>query len=381
MTKASKIHGRVAARNFAPVQMTASDVRQAAALQGVGIHIGNEWVQEVLTKSGVVGVMDAGNDVGPSPAMLSGLTTPSIANQVQFLQSWLPGFVHMITTARTIDNLVGMQTVGAWEDEEVVQGALELIGTARPYTDNGNIPLADWNATFERRTVVRFEHGLSVGRLEDARSARMRLDTAANKRAGVGNSLEIQRNRVGFYGYNNGEGRTFGFLNDPALSPYITLPQGAAGSSTWASKTFLEIIRDIRLGLAGLRKSSGGNINPKTTPITLALGLDSIDMLTVTGELGYSVGDWLKSNYPNVRAESAPELDGANGGANVMYLYADKLDDGSTDDGDVFAQLVPTKFLALGVEQRSKGYAEDFANATAGVMCKRPYAVARYTGL
>jgi hypothetical protein len=37
--------------------------------------------------------------------------------------------------------------------------------------------------------------------------------------------------------------------------------------------------------------------------------------------------------------------------------------------------------MALGVEKRAKSFVEDYANATAGVMCKRPYAVVRFTGL
>jgi hypothetical protein len=42
---------------------------------------------------------------------------------------------------------------------------------------------------------------------------------------------------------------------------------------------------------------------------------------------------------------------------------------------------VLTKFQVLGVEQKAKGYLEDYTNATAGIMCKRPYAVIRRSGL
>jgi hypothetical protein len=37
--------------------------------------------------------------------------------------------------------------------------------------------------------------------------------------------------------------------------------------------------------------------------------------------------------------------------------------------------------MALGVEKKSKAYVEDYTNATAGAMCKRPYAVVRYSGV
>jgi hypothetical protein len=57
------------------------------------------------------------------------------------------------------------------------------------------------------------------------------------------------------------------------------------------------------------------------------------------------------------------------------------VNDGSTDGGLTWAQNVPTKFRALGVEKKAKGYIEDYTNATAGVMVKRPYAITRITGI
>src|SRR5690606_30608572 len=120
MAKPSQVHGRRAARTFKPVTMTQEDVVHAASLRGIGIQLDNDWIQNVMKENGVVATMDS-NDVGPSAPALSGLTTPSIAAQIQFLQTWLPGFVQATTAARNIDKFIGMQTVGAWEDEEVVQ--------------------------------------------------------------------------------------------------------------------------------------------------------------------------------------------------------------------------------------------------------------------
>ncbi|EAU0845766.1 hypothetical protein DPI15_24045, partial [Salmonella enterica] len=96
----------------------------------------------------------------------------------------------------------------------------------------------------------------------------------------------------------------------------------------------------------------------------------------------------ITQTYPKMKIKSAPELNGALGSdptfLNVAYLYADHIDssiDGSSDDGSVFSQLVQTKFMTLGVEKRAKSYVEDYANATAGVLLKRPFAVVRMTGI
>jgi hypothetical protein len=304
------------------------------------------------------------------------VTTASITTPVEFLRNWLPGFVHVITAARKIDELVGITASGSWEDEEVVQGVLELVGTSVPYGDLTNIPLASWNANYERRTVIRFEEGMMVGKLEEARAARAKIDSSAQKRTSAALALEIQRNRIGFSGYNNGDGRTYGFLNDPALPAYSNLPTGA-----WATATYLQITADIRSMIVALRAQSKDTIDPESVNITFAIASDKVDYLSTVSEFGNSVRDWLKATYPKVRVVSAPELNDANGGADVAYMYAENVNDSSTDDGRTFVQIVPTKFQVLGVEQKAKGYLEDYTNATAGIMLKRPYAVVRRSGL
>lgn len=122
-------------------------------------------------------------------------------------------------------------------------------------------------------------------------------------------------------------------------------------------------------------------MNPRDHETTLALPTSAVQYLTVTSDFGVSVEAWIKGAYPKMRIESAPELDGANGGANVFYLYAESLADGSSDGGSTWVQPVPAKFQALGVERRAKVYLEDFTNATAGAWLKRPFLVVRRTGI
>jgi hypothetical protein len=321
--------------------------------------------------------------VGINPSAMPGLTAPSIASPSQFLQHWLPGFVAMLTAPRKIDELVGITTAGSFEDEEIVQGFIEHLGSSVPYSDYGNVPLASFNTNFERRTIVRYELGFSVGHLEELRTGRIKLSTAAEKRNATTLALEIQRNRIGFYGFNDGANRTYGFLNDPNLPAYVSVANGASGDPEWSSKTYLEIVNDFIAWLNGLQEKSLGVIDAHKTPITIALPNAVSQFLSIQNQLGtQSVGQWLKGEYPNVRVEFIPELDDANGGATAVYVYAETLNDGnSSDGGRVFEQFVPAKFITLGVDRNAKSYIEDFANATAGVFLKRPVGVARYTGI
>lgn len=365
---ASKEHSFIRARDVRALVMAEKDIEQYPALSRIGINIGSP---------SQVGKMAAWAMDGLEPLV----TTPNLGAPLQFLQSWLPGFARVITAGRKIDELIGVSTVGDWADEEIVQGILEPVGAAALYGDYTNIPLSSWNAEWARRTVIRFEQGLRVGVLEEARVAKARINSAAEKRTAAAISLDISRNQVGFFGFNGGQNRTYGFLNDPSLPAYVSAATGAGGGTTWATKTFLEITADVRAMLGRLMAQLQDHIDLRSTPIVLALptGLDLY--LTVTSDYGVSVQDWITKTYPNMRIVTAPELLGANGGANVAYMYPETVSDSGTDDGRVWTQAVPTRFQTLGVEKQAKAYVEDYTNATAGVMVKRPYAITRLTGL
>lgn len=368
----SKERTHITGRRVRPFVMSADAVAEFASLSDIGINLTDGDVRRMMAAQAAAFGMDE-----LQPTMFPGST----ATPIQFLQTWLPGFVRTITAARSIDILIGISTIGSWDDEEVVQGVLEPTGMAVPYGDYTNIPLASWNPSWERRTVVRLEQGMRVGALEEARAARMNVNTAAEKRVSATVSLEIARNRIGFLGFNAGNNRTYGFLNDPSLPAYVSVPNGAGGSPLWANKTYLEITADIRTTVAALQAQTKGAIDTRRTPLTLALPNSQITYLSVVSEFGNSVAQWLRETYPNVRVESAPELDGANGGANVLYLYADSVEDGASDDSRTWVQVVPAKFQMLGTEKQAKAYIEDYVSATAGVMLKRPYAVVRRTGI
>jgi hypothetical protein len=370
----SQEHSHIAARNVRPLELSREQVGEFATLAALGVGLDSYHLDLMVSAYNRMGGF--GMDAITAPVMASSAAVP-----VQFLQTWLPGFVRTLTTARTIDELFGISTVGSFDDEEVVQGVLEYTGHAVPYTDHGNIPLASYGTGYEKRTVVRFEHGMGVGVLEQSRAARQGLDLASERRAGAMLALEIIRNKVGFYGYNSG-GATYGALNEPNLPAYVNVAPGAGGGTEWSTKTFLEITADIRGILSELSVASGGNIKVKQTPITLGVALEAAQYLSVTNELGTSsVMEWLNKTYPNVRVVEVPEFDNANGGASVMYAYAETVEDGSSDDRRTVAQLVPSKFQTLGIDQGAKRYVEDFLNATAGILVKRPYAIRRRSGI
>ena len=370
-TQVSPTHFSIPARNVRQLPLDkAKGISQKTAMD-LGIGVSDQKVAREMA------AYASGMD-----AIQSNVTTPQIPGVIQFLQNWLPGQVHILTAARKIDELIGIATIGAYEDEQVVQEVLENTGYAEPYGDITNLPLSDWNLSFVTRTVVRFELGMRVGNLEEARAARVRVNSGESKRQSCGIALEIARNLVGFNGYNSGNDNTYGFLNDPGLTGYVTVANnGTGGQTQWSLKTYLQIVQDLLTAFVALRTNTKGIVDPKKDATTLAVPTNAIDFLSTVSQYGNSVLEWLTENYPNVRVVDAPQLNTANGGAGVFYLYPDKVTDLSTDGGDTWIQPVSAKFVVQGVQKLVKGYQEGYLNATAGAMCKRPIAVVRYTGI
>lgn len=304
-------------------------------------------------------------------------TAPSVSNSVQFLQHFLPEAIEVVTKARTIDKLVGRDIAGSWSQEEIVATVIEHVGEARPYGDKTNENLAEWNTNFERRNIVRFEQDLEVGVLEEERAAAMRINSAKEKRTAVAESLAIAMNDVGFNGYNAGNNLTYGILNDPNLPNYASVSTGAGGNTTWASKTFNEIVDDIKTAMSSLRTKSGSNFDPYSDESVLGIADGVVDMLATVNSLGTtSVREWIAQTYPKCRIESIPQFTGANGGANVFYLFAERIGGKKTIN-----QYVQDALRMLGVEKKSKVFIESYSNATAGILVGQPIGVARFSGI
>lgn len=305
-------------------------------------------------------------------------TAGTIAAGVQFLQHFLPKTITVLTQKRVIDDLIGRTIAGEWHDEEIVQPIVEHTGTVTEYSDNADFRLANFNPTFAKRTIVRFEGGLQTGKLEEARIAAMKLRTSAYdaKRAAVGLAFAINTNDIGFYGWNNGNNRTYGILNETGLEAYQNFANGSSGSAAWSGKTYDEICRDIRTAVARLRVNTGDNFDPATDKFTIGVASACVDFLDTQNALGNkSVRQWIKDTYPKSRIVSVPQFNAANGNANVVYFIMDSI-----NGEPVIDQYVAATMRLLGTEKRAKGIREDYTNACAGVLAAHAEGIVRYSG-
>lgn len=341
------------------------------ALNMQGIALDQAFINDVLESSGIA------LDESPS----TGFTPGSIGIPTQHLQTWLAGWVYNITQARKADEAIGILTQGNWYDQAVVKQIAERTGYALEYGDSQNINLSDYNLSYELRTVIRLEASVLVSKLEEARASAGNASASELKRSGAVESLHIARNRIAFFGYNNGSNETYGILNEPNLLPYNTIDPGISTFTEWDTKTYLEITKDIRQISSGIRTQSGDRVDPFTAKWTLMLSTNKYDTLLTQNEQGRTVLQWISENYKNCTILSCPEFQGANGGEDVAYGFAEGIDDMSTDDRMTWHQVVPNRLFTIGTQQNVKNYIESYGMATAGVYATRSLLIYRITGI
>ena len=361
MTSQVKLHmnGRTVAKR-GPVKLAADSQITHADLSNIGVSV--KMAMDALNGGGSGGV-------------------PGYVSR-EALETWLPGTLRAITTVRNIDEIVGISTVGRWEDEAIKLRVVEPAGHAELYGDNANIPLADIRTTIESRGVVRFEQGFQVGKLEDVRLSAAGYQAAEEKRRAASESLDIARNTIGFYGFHSADASVYGLLNDPNLSPYQSYADAGQGSGVvWSAATFPDLVKDFTRMVDRLESQMGGHLQDNT-PLQLVIPTGYRNALQVReANTGVSFREWLSQTYPSIRITTTPEFKLANGGADVAYLIAESV--AEYDESDIqsatIIQAVPTRYEVLGSENGIKGYLEDAVMATAGCFVLRPWAIARYT--
>lgn len=312
-------------------------------------------------------------------AMDAAIVGPALASgyiDSHMLETWLPGVLRTITQLRNIDEIVGITTIGNWQDDSINLRVSEPAAKAELYGDFSNIPLADYSTAKEQRGIVRFEQGFQVGRLEDVRQSATGFQAAEEKRKAVVESLDMARNTVGFNGFNSAAANVYGLLNDPSLPAFTT------AATAWSTASFEALTDEFTAMVTAIETQMGGNFNDSDSMVfVLPVGYRSIMTRFSTTLSSMTFAVWIRENYPNVRIVYTPAFQKANGGLDVAYLFVESA--GDVDESDItnasVIQAVPVRYEVLGSENRIKGYIEDAINATAGIFVLRPWAFTRRT--
>ena len=306
----------------------------------------------------------------------------SVSGRQDLFRSFLPGVIRDMTQMRQIDNVLGMTMIGNFLTKEVVQATEQRTGNAIGYSELASAPRVSYATDYETRNTVRFMIEAEFGGDSDRMAEAAGQDPRATKMSAVTTALEIARNEVSVYGYFGGLNKTYGFLNDPNLPAYITLPNGANATPEWSTKTFLERQKDVVEAITSLELSTGNNFSASMMNFTFVIPSSVNGYLNELNDFGtMSLRKFIQETYPRCTIVPMSDLDSANGGANVFYMFVDNLLGDSSDTGAVMSQLVVSKIESVGTMITYDTQSEKFRNSSAGTIVHRPYAIYRATGM
>lgn len=278
----------------------------------------------------------------------------------QFFQFWFTDTVRALYRGRSAKQVYGVDQVGDWTTEQVVQPKLELTGDMALYDDFSRPPLTSYNLGWATRDTVRFEVGVEVTKLEEARAAGMRQNAYQLKKEATILKNDIFTNKVFWNGF---EGRTMGILNSIGESTSIGFDILAAETTVLSIQAkFASWVQDLTNRLAG-------NFDPTRDAVVFNLPLAWQSVMTKTTEFGWSVSDWLKKQYPNVEIRYSVELE------DLAIVFAPMVD----GVGKKTVSLLQTSALRLiGAVPTQKGMQECYSSSVAGVLVSCPAAIACY---
>ena len=335
-----------------------------------------------------ISLKDAGFGVSTMDAQVAAQSGYNIPGLNQFLQNWLPGAIRMFTAPRRAEELLGFVQAGDFADQTIVARFVEMFGYTQSYGDLNEAPRSGYNAEYQSREIVRFQGGVQSDRLETQRMAKIGVSDIDEKRTSLARAFAITENLVSFNGFTGA--RCYGLLNDPNLPSYVTVASSGTGSSPlWSAKTSALQWADVLTSVQALFTQTKTAFDPTKEEFTWAIGTAvkialSNFMLVGGTALAISLGEYIKQQFPNIRIIVIPEFDGANGGANIWYMYKESMVDGDTssDDGKAVVNLIQQRmFMLSALPTASGGIAENYASAQAGTFVKRPILFYRASGM
>lgn len=290
--------------------------------------------------------------------------------------------IQVATQRTTIDDILGRTQEGSWAHVAVTKQFRELTGKTANYKDFADITAPRVNRGYTRmtRSVIRLSAGMIVSELENRQSALVpgMYSPHQDKREAIALITKLDRDAIGYFGYQLGDAECYGLLNDPNLDAFTEVAAGAGTvGKTWAAKTFHDITRDIMTAVAKVQSQAKANFIPASQGFKLVIPVSCDQYLGKVPECGgVTVREWFKKQYPKAEIVVSPVFDGAVGGENCFYVIVDKI--GVSPCAE---QVVPASLFMVGSMKRETGHSELWSMATCGTFVEQPIGIARYFGI
>lgn len=301
------------------------------------------------------------------------LVTVSNAGIPAFLSTYVdPKLIEVLVSPMKAAEIVGDEVKkGDWTTETAMFPVVESTGVTSAYGDYSESGNAGVNSNFPQRQSFHYQVMTQWGERELERAGLARIDWANRVNIASALTLNKYQNKTYFFGVAGLQ--NYGLLNDPSLSAAISPTTKAAGGTTWAAATALEILADVKKLYKQAQSQANGLIE-LDTKMTLAMSPTSEAELTKTTEFNVNVADLLKKNFPNLTVKTAPEYTTDSG--ELVQLIVDELE-GQRTASCGFTE----KMRAHPIVVQSSSFKQKKSQGTWGTVIFRPFLISQMLGV
>lgn len=301
------------------------------------------------------------------------LVTSSNSGIPAFLSTYIdPKLIEILVAPMKAAEIVGDEVKkGDWTTETAMFPVVESTGVTSAYGDYSESGNAGVNTNFPQRQSFHYQVMTQWGERELERAGLARIDWANRTNIASILTLNKYQNKTYFFGVSGLQ--NYGLLNDPSLSAAITPVTKAAGGTSWANATALEVVADIQKLYKQLQTQANGLVELDTR-MTLAMSPISEVALTKTTEFNVNVSDILKKNFPNLTVKTAPEYTTASG--ELVQLLADEIE-GQRTASCGFTE----KLRAHPIVVQASSFKQKKSQGTWGTVIYRPFLIAQMLGV
>jgi hypothetical protein len=300
------------------------------------------------------------------------LVTQSNAGIPSYLTVYVdPKLIEVLVSPMKAAVVVGNEVKkGDWLWDTAVFPVVESTGETSSYGDYSENGRAGVNTNFPQRQSYHYQVITNWGERELERAGLAKIDWA--NRTNIASVLTLNKFQNLTYFFGVAGLQNYGLLNAPALPASID-PINQAGAILWADKDALQVYEDIQALFAQLQTQANGLVDLETK-MTLAMSPVSQVSLTKATSFNVNVMTLLKTNFPNMRIETAPEYATASG--NLVQLFPDELEGQRTVD-----VAFTEKLRAHPVKVELSSFKQKKSQGTWGAIIYRPILIASMIGI
>lgn len=340
-----------------------------AAMQRAGIVFMGQPNADLQTPGATLRLAHDGMACDAQPQLI----TVSNSGIPSYLSTYFdPKLIEVLVSPMKAAEIAGSEVKkGDWVTETATFSVIESTGETSSYGDFSEDGVAGANSNFPSRQSYHYQVMTQWGEKELERMGLARIDWA--NRLNIASALTLNKfqNKTYFYGVDGLA--NYGLLNDPSLSAPITPTTKAAGGTSWAVATALEILDDVTKLYTQLQSQANGLVDLETV-MTLAMSPNSQAYLTKTTQFNVNVQDLLKKNYPGLTVKTAPEYATASG--ELLQLIVDSVEGQRTVD-TAFTE----KMRAHPIIIAASSFKQKKSQGTWGSIIYRPVFVAQMLGV